>query len=265
MSESKRSKKRRSRRKSGSKKKKDFIFIECDSSGTVASNTVAKNLKNSSDYLQNELGVIITEKDKLQTAWVEKRAEEIRKIYGSRDSFIFLNAAITVSELERLYDTIEMAVRTKFPAVNVDDFFKTIQMYMGRGVSGSYTYLTDWKTLMFTIGANLPESGTFPTLGLHYDLVVCSGGLLGILTKQGNMIAMIPVMPGIEKAEGSIYPQNGEPLENGNLEYVWEECYELNRLAGNEEEWFKSMKYYDEVLEHTLSNDLFNRKKIMRS
>lgn len=122
--------------------------------------------------------------------------------------------------------------------------------------------MTDWKTLMFTIAANLPGPSTFPTLGLHYDLAVSLGGLLGIQAKQGNMIAIISVIPGAEKTDGRIYPQNGEPLENGNLEYRWEKWYELNRLAGNEKEWFKSMKYYDEVLEHTLSNDLFNRKKI---
>ena len=162
----------------------------------------------------------MTEKDKLHGIWINKRAEEIRKTSGSRDTSIFISAATAVSEFERLYDTMEIAVRTHFPTVNVDKLFETIQMYVGRSVSGVYNYLTDWKTLMFTIAGNIPEPAIFPVLGLHYDLVICSGGLLGILTKQGNMIAMIPVVPGIEKTDGSIYPQNGEPLKNGNLEHV---------------------------------------------
>ena len=227
-----------------------------------SSNTVAKSLMDSLRYLRSECAVDITEKDELHAIWVSKRATEIRKTSGSRDSFLFTNASIAVSEMERLYDTIEMTVRTHFPTVNVNEFFKTIKMYLGKNVSGIYTYLTDWKTLMFTIMGNLPESGTFPTLGLHYDLTASSGGLLGIQTKTGEMLAIIPVFPGAEKADGRIYPQNGEPLENGNLEYMWEKWYELNRLIGNEKEWLNSMKYYDEVLEHILSNDLFNKKKI---
>ena len=225
-------------------------------------NPVAKNLINSLEYLQAEYGSAMTKKDKLHAKWVEKRAEEIRKTCGSRDSFLFTNASIAVSELERLYDAIEMAVSTHFPVVNVEGFFKTIKMYLGSSVVGSYTYLTDWKTLMFTIQGNIPVPGTFPTLGFHYDLAVSSNGLLGIQMKNGNMIAIIPVFSGAEKTDGRIYPHNGKSLENGNLEHAWEKWYELNRLIGNEKEWIKSMKYYDEVLEHTLSNDLFNRKKI---
>lgn len=225
-------------------------------------NRVVNKLKDSLNYLHAEYGNNFTDKDKLQGKWVERRAEEIRKSSGYTDSLLFRDASIAVSELESLYDTIEVALRTKFPTVNIDFFFRTITMYVGKNVSGVYTYLTDWKTLMFTIAGSIPEAGTFPTIGFDYDLAVSPYGLLGIQTKQGNMIALIPVFPGAEKTDGRIYPQNGEPLKNGNLEYDWEKWYELNRLVSNEKDWFKSMKYYDEILEHTLSNNLFNRKKI---
>jgi len=228
-----------------------------------ANNPVAKNLQSSLDYLLTAYGSDATEKDKVHSEWVEKRAAEIQKTYGDEDSFLFLNASIAVSEMERLYDTIEIAVREHFPTINIDDLFKTIKMYLGKNVSGVYTYLTDWKTLMFTIQGNILEPGTFPTLGFHYDLIVDSHGLLGLQTKQGNVIAIIPVVPGAEKTEESIYPQHGEPLENGNLEYAWEKWYELNKLIGCEKTWFKSMKYFDEILEYTFSKDLFNRKKII--
>jgi len=233
--------KRMRRKKRLQSKKKHHLHREQRKNGR-GSGAVAQNLTDSLKYLQNDLGTVTTEKDKLQAKWIEKRAGEIRKTYGSTDSFIFMNASIAVSELERLYDTMEVAVKEHFPDVDVDDFFRTVKMYMGKSVSEDYTYLTDWKTLMFTIAGNIPEPGTFPTLGFHYDLVVSSRGLLGIQMKNGNMIAIIPVFPGAEKTDGRIYPQDSEPLKNGNLEHSWEKWYELNKLIGNEKEWFKSMK-----------------------
>jgi len=190
------------------------------------------------------------------------REAEIRKASGPGDALLFVNAATAVGELERLYDTIDTCVRTHFPQVNVTEFFQHIRMYIGKNVGGVYHYLTDWKTLMFTIAGNIPESSTFPVLGFHYDVAASSIGLLGIQKKNREMIAIIPVLAGAEQTDPRIYPRNGEPLENGNLEHRWEEFYELNRLMSNEQEWFKLMRWYDEVLAYMLANDLFNKEKV---
>ncbi len=225
-------------------------------------NPALTSVKDSLKYLHEKHGSVKTDKDMLFTKWINQRANEILNSSGPRDALLFSFSGTAVSEMERLYDTIERAVRTKFPTVDVDEFFKTIKMYLGRDIRGGYSFITDWKTLMFRIGGEL-QLGIFPVLGLHYHVAVSLSGLIRIQKINGDIIATIPVIPDAEKRDGGIYPQHGESLENVNLEYKWDQWYELNRLIGNEKEWCKSMKYFDEILEYTLSKDLFNRKKII--
>lgn len=253
MKKNKNSKRRQKKKRQQHHKQKRNVGVK---------DPVAQSLTDRFNDLPDELESATTGKDKILVKWLVKREAEIRKAHGSTDASLFLNASMAVSELERLYDAIEMAVMKYFSNVDIDDFFRNIRMYTGKNVSDIYTYLTDWKTLMYTIYGEIPEHGIFPTLGLHYDLVASPRGYLGIKIKNGNMIAIIPVLPGAEKPDGSIYPQHGEPLVNGNLEHSWEKWYELNRLIDNEKDCFKLLKYFDEIFEYTLSNNLFNKKKI---
>lgn len=225
-------------------------------------NSLRESLKKEIRYMRDREDCSLTEKDKAYGSWIQERADEIIKTCPS-DSVIFLMAARAVSEMERLYDHLEYGVVNFYPEVNVEGFFRTIKMYIGKNGSNVYHYLTDWKTLMYTIAGNITGCQTFPILGCHFQVIICKRGYFLISSMQGQTIAIIPIVQGVEKTIGDVYPQHGEPLENGNLEYTWEDWYELNKLENNEKEWFKMMKYYDEVFNYIVDNDLFNKKKVM--
>lgn len=202
-----------------------------------------------------------TQKDQMFIDYMETRSQEIVTKSGSDDAFIFSIATLAVSEFERLYDLIDKTVREHIPDVDVDAFFRTVTMYLGKDADNKAYYVTDWKTFMFAIAASIPEANRFPVLGYHYKLYLCAEGILELEKKDGQCIAQIPVLRNTHMENTGVSPQC---MKNLNLAHIWWDWYLPHAVIDCGDQFCKLSQYYDEVLEYCQSHNLFNKKKVQR-
>ena len=228
---------------------------------------VDEMLKEQIAYMKDEqesMGFVPTKKDEALGIWINERIKQIQET-NPEDTFLFAKASTAVAEFETLYDSIKRALDENFPQIDTDEFFRNIKMYIGDNDAGDTYYATDWKTVMFTI-AGFINKELFPVMGLDFNLRIYDFGMLEIVDPNEFPIVHIPVNKRIDNIyiKTNITNRNKE-LKNGNIKNQWDRWYTENKKQNTEKELIRFIEYYDEILEYTKLNDLFNAKKIFNT
>jgi hypothetical protein len=210
-----------------------------------------------------------TEKDKLYTAYVDRRVIELQVTQGTQHAYAFAIASFYFAEYENVYSGLKLLLKKAGLEEMIDAYLKSMTFYIfasdrNQTDKPKIVRLTDIKTLLFYVGgtflSRISSSINCPLMKKDYDIVLdmsIPGFFIIFLNECAELLKNTKTsLKIISSLDGSMPDLYSNSLGNAEItEMTMQDFVSVNKA--NPDFTYLS-DYFDELLDYAITNDLFN-------